>query len=66
MKESGSYIQCLNCGHVYVAERKVSIEVSVINSECPKCEYHRGLNCGDRKEDIYLYYDPVLDSRWYD
>ena len=60
-----AFIQCLNCGHIYVIERKISIEVSIVGCECPRCEWYKGLNCGNKKEDIYYFYDSSLDERYY-
>ena len=60
-----SYIQCLNCGRIYTTDRRISIDVSVLESECPSCEWDKGLNLGDKKEDIYRYYDNSLDERYY-
>ena len=64
-KEDGSYIQCLNCGNIYITERKVPISTSIVKSECPKCCYRKGLNCGDQEEDIAVFYDPYLDERYF-
>ena len=64
-KEDCSYIQCLNCGSVYIVERKIPISVSVVKSKCPRCSWNKGLNCGDKEEDIYYFYDPVMDERYY-
>lgn len=58
-------IQCLNCGHIYIIERKLPIRLSIINSECTRCGYQRGLNCGNKEEDIYYFYDPGLDERYF-
>lgn len=60
-----TYVQCQYCGHIYQIEIKISIEDSIIQSECPKCGDMVGLNLGDKEEDIYLYYNNVMDSRWY-
>lgn len=64
-QERGNYIQCLNCGKIYIIGRKVPIGVSIVKSECPKCGWSKGLNCGDKEEDIYYFYDPVMDERYY-
>ena len=60
-----TYVQCLNCGHIHIVERKIPISVSVVAMECPICEYLKGLNCGNQEEDIYCFYDPGLDERYY-
>ena len=64
-KEDCSYIQCLSCGNIYIMERKVSTSVSIVKCECPKCYYGKGLNLGNKEEDLYYFYDPTLDSRYY-
>jgi len=64
-KENVSYVQCLCCGNIYTIERNIPIDVLVVRSECPKCKHKKGLNCGDKEEDVYLYYDAVLDERYY-
>ena len=61
----GSYIQCLNCGDIYIAERKVPISISIVECTCPKCRYGKGLNVGYTKDDISLFYDPYLDERYF-
>lgn len=60
-----TYVQCQYCGHIYQIADKISIEDSIIYSECPRCGDMVGLNLGDREEDIYLYYNCVVDARWY-
>ena len=35
------------------------------NVHCPYCGETRGLNLGERKEDIYFYYNVNLDDRYY-
>ena len=64
-KETGSYLQCLCCGNIYTTDRKIPVSVLITTSECPQCGHKKGLNCGNKEEDIYLYYDPVLDERYY-
>ena len=60
-----TYIQCLNCGHIHTIERKIPINISIVKYECPKCEWLKGLNCGNKAEDLYYYYDPGLDERYF-
>lgn len=64
-KKDGSYVQCLNCGKIYIIERNISIDISIVKSECPRCHYGRGLNCGNDKDEIYYFYDSSLDERYY-
>ena len=64
-RKQGTWIQCQKCGHIYCIEARVSTDKLYVLSECPKCGHHKGLNCGDNKDDLYLYYNPVLDERYY-
>lgn len=60
-----TYVQCQYCGHIYQIASKISVEESIIECECPKCGDMTGLNLGDKEEDIYYFYDPTLDERYY-
>ena len=64
-EKEGTWVQCANCGHLYHMDKKVPIDKTYITSICPKCDYDKGLNCGTNKDDIYYFYDPVLDGRFY-
>lgn len=61
-----TYIQCQSCGHLYTIQKKIPISASMIKAKCPKCGYERGLNCGDKEEDIPMYYNVNLDPRYYE
>ena len=60
-----TWVQCLNCGHIYIVERKIPVSASVVKSECPRCQWGKALNCGDKEEDVAIFYDPYLDERYY-
>lgn len=60
-----TYIQCLNCGHIYIVDRVISFEKSIINSCCPKCEYECGLHCGHNEDDVYELKDPYLSGEYF-
>lgn len=64
-KEDCSYIQCLNCGGIYIMEHKIPISVSIVKSECPRCQYDRGLHCGYNEMDVMELKDPYLDERYF-
>ena len=64
-KEDGNYIQCLNCGNIYIVGRKIPIGVSIVKSECPRCHHGKGLNCGDNEMDVMELQDPYLDERYF-
>ena len=57
--------QCQCCGHIYQIADKISIEDSIIQSECPRCGDMVGLNLGDKEEDIYYFYNPCLDEKYF-
>lgn len=67
VKESGgTYIQCQTCGKIHYVDIDVSIDKLYITSFCPRCdEYTKGLNCGDSKDDIWLYANVSVDPRYY-
>lgn len=66
-KRDGTYVQCRDCGHIYYIEENIPINKLYITSFCPKCdEYGRGLNCGNSKDDLYLYCDVNADPRYYE
>jgi hypothetical protein len=64
-EKQSTWVQCQNCGNIYQIADKVSIEESIIQSECSRCGECVGLNCGDKEEDIYIYMNPNLDERYY-
>ena len=59
-----TWVQCQCCGYLYQIDTKIGIDMSIINSVCPRCEYERALNCGN-KEDIYSFYNVNLDERYF-
>jgi len=65
-KEVGNYIQCRECGHIYKVYKEISIEKSIVYTECPRCGCGIGLNCGNNTLDLYVYYDPTMDKRYYE
>lgn len=60
-----TFVQCQSCGNIYQIADKISVEKSIIKSTCPRCGENIGLNCGDKKEDIYIYMNTNLDERYY-
>ena len=65
-EKSGTWIQCRACGKIYQVDDCVPIDKLYITSFCPRCEdYSKGLNCGDSKDDVYLFYDCTKDRRYY-
>lgn len=64
-RKEKTWIQCLNCGHIHIVECKIPISVSVVKSECPKCEWSKGLNCGNNEMDVMELKDPYLDERYF-
>lgn len=64
-KDKGIWVQCTQCGEIYYLDESVPIDRLYVTSICPRCGHDRGLNCGDKEEDIYFYADIVLDGRYY-
>jgi len=64
-KEEKTWVQCLNCGHIYIIERKIPMSISVVRSWCPRGGWEKGLNCGDDELDLMELKDPYLDERYY-
>ena len=60
-----TYVQCTNCGHVHIVERKIPMERSIVNSYCEKCGHRRALNCGYSEMDLIELRDPYLDERYF-
>ena len=60
-----TYVQCTNCGHIHIVERKIPMERSIVNSYCEKCGYKRALNCGYNEDDLSMLSDPYLDRRYF-
>ena len=64
-KESKTWIQCQNCGHVYDTDRHISVEDLFVTAFCPRCNHNRALNCGEDFYEISLYANRNLDARYY-
>lgn len=64
------WVQCARCGKTHRVE---NIEASISEDDlytklifCPKCrDETKHLWCGENQEDIYIYYDVTLDSKYY-
>ena len=66
-KESCTWIQCQSCGMIYSIDEDVAHDKLYIMSYCPRCDdCTTGLNCGDSKDDIYLYTNANVDPRCYE
>lgn len=61
------FFQCLECGEVYKLKIHYNIENDLYTKmSCPHCrDETMHLWVGNKPEDKYIYYDPVLDSRYY-
>ena len=60
-----TWLQCTNCGHIHIVDRKIPMEISIVNSYCKNCGYGRALNCGYSEEDSSLLQDQFLDERYF-
>ena len=65
VKREDTYIQCLNCGEIYVVKHKIPISNAIVNMVCPHCGHKKGLNCGQNKDDVDLFKDSFLDERYF-
>lgn len=59
-----SYIQCLNCGNIYIVERKIPMSDAIVKMICPACNHNRGLHCGYNEDDVSELKDYFLDKRF--
>lgn len=64
-KKKRTWVQCQDCGEIFQVPYAVEIDKLYITACCPNCGETRGLNLGDKKEDIYFYYNANLDIRHY-
>lgn len=64
-KGKGCWVQCTQCGKIYHIEASVPIDKLYVTAVCPKCDNYKAINCGDKEEDVYAYYNPCLDERFY-
>ena len=60
-----TWLQCTNCGHIHIVERKIPIEKSIVTSYCERCGHGRALNCGHSEDDLSELQDSFLDERYY-
>jgi transcription elongation factor Elf1 len=60
-----TWLQCTNCGHIHIVERRIPMDRSIVNSYCDRCGYSRALNCGYSEDDVAELQDPFLDERYY-
>ena len=64
-KKKGNWLQCQECGTVYLFPHKIQVEEIFIKANCPMCGMTTGLNLGDKEEDVYLYMNENLDNRFF-
>ena len=60
------YVQCTHCGEIYDTQIQCDDDDLYVHFKCKKC--HKDVNhlrCGNDWLDIYMYYDPSLDKRFY-
>ena len=65
-KGQGTWVQCTECGKIFFIEEAVPIDELYVTAVCSRCGNYKAINCGNKKEDIYHYYDPYLDERYYE
>lgn len=62
-----SLVQCQVCGKVHKIKMRNAPEDYLFTEEfCPRCrDETKHLWVGNKEEDLYLYYDPMYDIRYY-
>ena len=65
--EDKSYVQCQNCGRIFLSKRSFNIEEFDIHDQpCPRCGDFNGINVGNNKDiDLYIYFNPNCDERYF-
>ena len=65
--ERNEYLQCCNCGRIH--KQRFQCNDDYLYIDCIKCERCgqevKHLRCGPDQLDVYIYYDSVLDERFY-
>jgi transcription elongation factor Elf1 len=64
-KKERTWLQCTNCGHIHIVERKIPMERSIVNSYCERCGHGRALNCGYSEDDVAELQDYFLRAEYY-
>lgn len=66
-RERDEYLQCCCCGHISKQQIQCNDDDLYIDGvECEKCRQEvKHLRCGEDSSDVYMYYDVVLDKRFY-
>lgn len=60
-----TYIQCQTCGEIFRIPCAIPIDETFIAVICSECGVTTGLNLGCEEDDIYLYMNPNVDSRYF-
>jgi predicted RNA-binding Zn-ribbon protein involved in translation (DUF1610 family) len=66
-QEDSAYVQCTDCGNIFLIEKRINVETLYIEEYCPYCGHvHMVLNVGNGDIlDKYLFYSSVLDDRFF-
>lgn len=65
-KKAKTYVQCTRCGNVHNIRKFISVEEMYTNTYCEKCKcILKHINLGNDKNEIDLFKDINIDSRWY-
>ena len=59
----GAKVQCIQCGKIFKVNKEISYEDIYIKEICPGCR--KEATCVHLEDDVYRYYDPVMDNRYY-
>ena len=61
------YLQCCHCGRIHKQQVQCKNDDLYIDGiQCKRCHQTvKHLRCGESTSDVYMYYDVVLDERFY-
>lgn len=62
-KRKDTWIQCQECGNIYLISRQFPEDELYVVAYCSECESRIGLNLGCDENDKYYFMNPNLDRR---
>jgi Zn finger protein HypA/HybF involved in hydrogenase expression len=61
-----NYFQCQSCGHIHREKVEFDIEDLYTSIICPRCRGETShLWVGQKLDDLYMLYNPMVDPRFY-
>lgn len=59
------FYQCVKCGRIVQTHEKLKVIDKMYAEVDCDCGGHKWLYLCDNPDDVYLYYDPTLDERFF-